>query len=133
MKLLLDEHLSRAVAAALTRRELDAVALHSWPGGCLLEASDEAIRAEAARETRVLVADDKRTILPLLKLWLEAGRTYSGVVFVDDRTIVPDDVGSLVNALLKLDRQGGNWDWTNRTVFLGRHPRSAGRLAPGGG
>ena len=123
MRLLLDEHVSPAVAEGLRQTGLDAVALRAWLGGRYLEAPDEAILAEAAREIRVLVTYDQRTIPPLLKLWAEAGRGHAGVVFVDHRGIPPKDIGGLVRALVELDERLGALDWADRVVFLQRQQR----------
>jgi predicted nuclease of predicted toxin-antitoxin system len=123
MRLLLDEHVSPAVAEGLVRAGGDAVALRAWLGGRYLEAPDETILAEAAREGRVLITYDQRTIPPLLKLWAETGRRHAGVVFVDHRSIPPDDIGALVRALGELLERMGGLDWTDRLVFLRRSPR----------
>ena len=63
---------------------------------------------------------NRRTIPSLLKTWAEEERTHGGVVFVDEKTISPADIGGLVSALTRLARQTGNWDWTNRVYFLRR-------------
>ncbi len=56
----------------------------------------------------------------LLKTWAQEERSHGGVIFVDQRTISPPDVGGLVLALTRLVMQGGEWDWTDRVVFLKR-------------
>src|SRR5208282_2893296 len=63
---------------------------------------------------------DRRTSPPLLKTWAEEERTHGGVIFVDERTISPADIGGLVWALTRLAKETGNWDWTNRIYFLRR-------------
>ena len=65
-----------------------------------------------------LVTYDRRTIPPLLKLWAEEERCHGGVIFVDDTTISPADLGGLVRALISLARQVGEMDWTNQVYFL---------------
>jgi hypothetical protein len=42
------------------------------------------------------------------------------VIFVDEKTISPADIGGLVRALTSIARETGKWDWTNRIVFLRR-------------
>jgi hypothetical protein len=64
--------------------------------------------------------EDRRTIPRPLKTWAEEERTHGGVVFVDEKTISPADIGGLVWALTRLAREKGNWDWTNRIYFLRR-------------
>ena len=92
-------------------------------GGRHLEAPDETILAEAVHDGRVLVTYDQRTIPPLLKLWAETGRSHAGVVFVDQLSIRPDDIGGLVRALAELEQRQGAMDWSGRVVFLQRLQR----------
>jgi hypothetical protein len=73
-----------------------------------------------SRQGLTLVTYDRRTIPPLLKTWAEEERTHGGVVFVDEKTISPADIGGLVWALTRLARETGNWDWTNRIYFQRR-------------
>ena len=56
---------------------------------------------EAAKQKLTLVTYDRRTIPPLLKAWAEEGLRHAGVIFVDDKTISPADIGGLVSALAK--------------------------------
>jgi hypothetical protein len=63
---------------------------------------------------------DRRTIPPLLKTWAEEGRTQGDVIFVDDGTISPADIGGLVWALTRLAKETGNWDRTNKVYYLRR-------------
>jgi hypothetical protein len=67
-----------------------------------------------------LVTYDRRTIPPLLKTWAEAGQHHGGVIFVDEKTISPSDIGGQVLALTALAREAAAWDWTNRVCFLRR-------------
>jgi hypothetical protein len=76
----------------------------------------------ATEEGRSLVTYDQRTIVPLLRLWGELGRSHAGVPFVHLRTILPHGVGGLARALAELDRGLGQLDGTSRTVFLERNP-----------
>jgi hypothetical protein len=56
----------------------------------------------------------------VLKTWAEEERTHGGVVFVDEKTISPADIGGLVWALTRLAIETRNLDWTNRIYFLRR-------------
>jgi len=47
-------------------------------------------------------------------------RQHGGVIFVDEKSIVPSDIGGLVLALNDLYQQAGKWDWTDRICFLQR-------------
>jgi hypothetical protein len=122
LKLLLDEHISLDVAHGLRRRNraIEVRYLVEWEGGRFLGQEDSAILQEAAAQGITLVTYDRRTIPPLLKTWAEEERTYGGVIFVDERTISPADIGGLVWALTRLAGETGNWDWTNRVYFLRR-------------
>ena len=122
LKPLLDEHISPDVATGLRRRNR-AVEIHcmvDWQDGYLLGQEDSTCLREAAAQRLTLVTYDRRTIPPLLKTWAEEERTYGGVVFVDEKTISPADIGGLVWALTRLARETGTWDWTNRIYFLRR-------------
>ena len=123
MRFLLDEHISPAVAEALSKLGVDAVALTRWHSGQYREEADDVLLTVAAAEARVLVTYDQRTIPPLLRAWGELGRSHGGAVLVDHRTIPPNDIGGLVRALGELDRGLGRLDWTSRTVFLERPRR----------
>ena len=122
LKLLLDEHISPDVANGLGRRNraLEIRYLVEWEDGRFLGQEDSACLREAAAQGFTLVTYDRRTIPPVLKTWAEEGRTHGGVIFVDEKTISPADIGGLVWALTRLARETGNWDWTNRIYFLGR-------------
>jgi len=122
LKLLLDEHISPDVAHGLRRRhgELEVRYMVERENGRFLGQADSPCLREAAAQGLTLVTYDRRTIPPLLKTWAEEGRTHGGVVFVDEKTISPADIGGLVWALTRLARETGNWDWTNRIYFLRR-------------
>jgi hypothetical protein len=120
--LVLDEHISPDVANGLRRRNraIEIRYMVEWESGHFLGQEDSACLREAAAQGLTLVTYDRRTIPPLLKTWAEEERTHGGVVFVDEKTISPADIGRLVWALTRLIRETGNWDWTNRVYFLRR-------------
>jgi len=122
LRLLLDEHVSPDVAEGLRQRRkaVQVTALADWEGGRYLGMPDDAILKAAAAQTLTLVTYDRRTIPPLLKSWTEAGRAHAGVIFVDDKTIAPSDLGGLIRALGKLAATHGSADWTNAVSFLRR-------------
>ncbi len=122
LKLLLDEHVSPAVADSLRRRHrsLVAICMGEWEGGALLGQTDAVCLHLAAARKLTLVTYDRRTIPPLLKSWAEEGRKHGGVIFVDEKTISPSDTGGLVRALGGLWKKTSRWDWSNRVVFLRR-------------
>lgn len=122
LKLLLDEHISPQVAVGMRRSnpELPVVAMAEWENGNFLGQDDATCLHQAAIQNLTLVSYDRRTIPPLLKVWAEAELSHGGVIFVDEKTIPPADIGSLVKALRELARETGEWDWNNRVVFLRR-------------
>lgn len=122
LRLLLDEHIASDVAVSLRRRRPSLVVhtMAGWEGGSSLGLEDAAFLKKAATQALSLVTYDRRTIPPLLKAWAEEGRSHAGVIFVDEKTLAPHDIGGLVRALLSLAAQAGRWDWTNRICFLRR-------------
>jgi hypothetical protein len=122
LKLLLDEHISPRVAVGLRRadRKIVVHALSEWEDGSFLGQDDATCLRQAAARRFTLVTYDRRTIPPLLKAWAEAGIAHGGVIFVDEKTISPANLGGLVRALRELVRETGALDWNNRIVFLRR-------------
>ena len=122
LRLLLDEHISPDVARGVRRtgRKITVHALAGWDDGGFLGLDDNAILREAAARGLTLVTYDRRTIPPLLKAWAEAGLKHGGVIFVDEKTISPADIGALVRALRELVHEAGDWDWRDRICFLRR-------------
>jgi hypothetical protein len=122
LKLLLDEDISPEVADGLRRRNRSLVVhwMAEWENGNFLGQEDSASLLKAATARLTLVTYDRRTIPPLLKTWAEEGRKHGGVIFVDEKTIFPADIGGLVRALMQLFKQTGRCDWTDRICFLRR-------------
>jgi len=122
LKVLLDEHISPAVADGLRRRSrsTSVLCLVEWENGTYLGQSDAVCLEQAAAQHLTLVTYDRLTIPPLLKAWAEQGRPHGGVIFVDEKTIPPPDRGGLVRALAHLSRKSQKWTWTNRVIFLTR-------------
>ena len=121
LTLLLDEHISPEVAVGLRRRKgVSAIALAEWETGQFLGQEDAILLRAAAAQGMTLVTYDRRTIPPLLKGWAEVGRPHGGVIFVDDKTLSPGDIGGLVRALGDLFHETGTWDWVDRVCFVRR-------------
>jgi hypothetical protein len=122
LKLLLDEHISQAVAQGLRRRhrQLAVFCMPEWESGDFLGQDDSACLKQAATQGLTLVTYDRRTIPPLLKAWAEEERKHGEVIFVDEKTIPPSDTGGLIAALIDLSQKTAKWDWTDRICFLRR-------------
>jgi hypothetical protein len=122
LRLLLDEHVSPDVADGLLRRDRSLVVRHmaEWENGDFLGQDDSSCLQRAASQGLTLVTCDRRTIPPLLKAWAEEERQHGGIVFIDEKTISPADIGSLVRSLATLFKEAGRWDWANRICFLRR-------------
>jgi hypothetical protein len=122
LKLLLDEHNSPDVAAGMRRRDRKVIVrgMVEWEDGSFLGQEDSACLGEAAVQKLTLVTYDRRTIPPLLKNWAEEGRQHAGVIFVDEKTISPADIGGLIQSLDNLVKEARSWDWTDRVCFLKR-------------
>jgi hypothetical protein len=122
LQLLLDEHISPAVADGLRRRnrQLVIVCIAEWEAGKFLGQEDLACLTQAAAQGLTLVSYDRRTIPLLLKVWGEEQRKHGGVIFVDNETSAPSDTGGLIRSLTDLSRKTAKWDWTDGICFLRR-------------
>lgn len=122
LKLLLDEHISPKVAIGLRLRNQSLVvySMVEWEGGKFLGQEDAVCLKEAIAKGLTVVTYDQRTIPPLLKSWAEEGSHHAGVIFVDEKTVSPADIGGLVWALFEFAKEAGSWDWTDRVWFLRR-------------
>jgi len=94
--------------------------LAEWEGGSFLGQDDAACLAAAFLQRLTLVTYDRRTIPPLLKRWAAAARPHAGVIFIDEKTISPADIGGLVQALGALVQATRRWDWKDRITVLRR-------------
>jgi hypothetical protein len=122
LKLLLDEHISPDVATGL-RKRIPALAVRSmvdWEGGNFLGQEDAVCMQAASLQGLTLVTYDLRTIPTLLKRWAEEVHSHAGVIFVDEKTISPADIGGLVKALTLMVKQTRTWDWRDKIIFLRR-------------
>lgn len=122
LRLLLDEHISPVVARELRARhpELFVVGVQEWQGGIHLGLPDGDLLTLAREEGLTLVTYDLRTIAPLLKRWAESGTAHGGVIFVDGKTVAPNDFGTLVRSLASLWHTYRDEAWTDWVFFLSR-------------
>jgi hypothetical protein len=123
LRLLLDENISPVVAVQIRSKDA-AVAVESiftWQDGIFVGATDPVLLAALHQEERTLITYDTQ----MLSEWsdLFTGETpFSGVVFIDDRTIPSHDFGGLVRALVAFWEREKQSDWTNRIAFLSPGP-----------
>jgi hypothetical protein len=122
LKLLLDEHISLDAAVGLRRRDeaLSVLSLVEWESGSFLGQDDATCLLAARAEDLTVITYDLRTIPVLLKAWTEEGRPHAGVIFVNEKTISPSDIGGLARALSSLAKEAGRWKWQDRICFLRR-------------
>lgn len=119
MKLMLDSHVPPAVARGLRAQiAIEVVALRDWQGGDYLDVEDSQILLAAQRAGWTFVTYDQKTIAPLTKEWAEADVPHGGIIFVDNRTIAPRNLGGLIRALIRLIKDLGDVDWENRIAYL---------------
>lgn len=119
---LLDAHISPKVAEQITakRPEIPIQSLRSWREGKLRQAEDPEILEAARQENLTLVTYDQKTIVPLVVQWIQENRNHAGVLFVDERTIVQDDIGTQVRSLIAFWDVHHQEEWTNGVSYL--HP-----------
>jgi hypothetical protein len=122
LSFLLDEHVSPDVAVIVRRLrpEIPVVPLLDWHDGLWIGQTDEEILRAANLEGLSLVTYDQRTIPKLLQQLAAASEPHGGVVFVDQRTILQNEVPTLAHSIIRFWDQYGTWDWSCRLAFLRR-------------
>ena len=130
LRLLLDEHIAKEVAlqAHAKRPSMDIQSIHDWESGAFLGAPDPEILLEAGKQRLTLVTYDQRTLWKHATDLLEAGHELGGVVFVDEQTIPPNNIGGLMRALVWLWESRGSEDWRNRLIYLTPGPVKPARV-----
>ena len=86
--------------------------------GDLCGKDDDLVLSAAHADNLTLVTYDQKTIAPLVMQWATEGRDHTGVIFIDDRSIVQEDVGGRVRALIDLWDKAHTQDWTNAVSYL---------------
>lgn len=120
MRLLIDSHVPRALAAQLRNRGIDTFSLSEWLEGRYRNASDEEILTAAFDEQYVFATYDLATIPELVVELARTGRHHAGVIFVDERTIRSTVVGGLLRAVVWPVEHEDREDWTDQVRFLRR-------------
>jgi predicted nuclease of predicted toxin-antitoxin system len=122
LRLLLDENISDVVAqqVRLHRGGIHIESVHTWRAGAFRGRRDPDLLRAAREEGWTLVTYDQNTIPPLFFEFIQAGEEHAGVIFIDDRTIRPEEFGLLVRSLIAFWEVRGNRDWTNQVMYLNR-------------
>ena len=92
--------------------------IHIWHDGHYLGVSDEIILKAAAEEGLTLITYDQKTIPLILSEWGQANISHAGVVFIDYRSIPPNNFGGLIKAIIWLWDTQSMGDWQNRIIYL---------------
>jgi hypothetical protein len=99
VRLLLDANLSgRRIARPLREAGHDVMRLSERPD--LEGLADPDVLVLAAAEERILVTRNSRDFAPLLREWVEAGRSHAGCVLI--WTLKHDDFGLILEGLGRL-------------------------------
>lgn len=119
LSFLLDENLSPVVAERISQKRPDihVQSIHHWREGEYLSVPDLLI-LEAAHEDGLTLVTYDTQILSELAYRFEEEVPFSGLIFVDDKTIPPNDFGRLVKALIYLWDAQSEMDWKDRLVYL---------------
>jgi predicted nuclease of predicted toxin-antitoxin system len=121
LRLLLDEHISSKVAHGLVRLEtgIDVDCILTWHGGKFLGAPDVDILSEAYLEERTVVTYDLATMPKAIQDAVAQHGDHASVIFVDTKTLRPNDIGGLVRALqLFLEIHSDSHLHTSQVYFL---------------
>lgn len=124
LRLLLDEHLSPHIAAAVQRIQpgIDVVSVYRWEDGRYSGRRDDDILTHAHEQGLTLVTYDLKTIPLLLVRWGERGIAHAGVIFGDDHTVAAANIGGVARALVQTWEEQSDLDWTNHIAYLNRAP-----------
>jgi predicted nuclease of predicted toxin-antitoxin system len=122
LKFLLDENISHVVATQIQNHAPEIViqSVYFWRDGFFKGKQDHALLRAAAEENLTLVTFDQNTIPPLFFEFMQRGEDHGGVIFIDQRTISNNDVGTMVRSLMALWEERGQEDWTNQVMYLKR-------------
>jgi len=101
LRLLLDEHISSKVVLGLKRQLplADVECILTWQDGAHLGSPDDVILINALRDCRVVVTYDLATMPSAIQSMATDHGQHPGVLFIDTKTLRPNDIGGLVRAL----------------------------------
>lgn len=120
LSFLLDEQISPEIAKQILARRPDIpiFTIHNWQQGHYLGVADETILKAASDKKLTLITYDQKTIPPILFEWGQANIHHSGVIFIDYRSIPPNNFGKLVKAIIWLWDNQKQINWCDRIVYL---------------
>lgn len=120
LSFLLDEQISPEIAKQISqkRSDISIFSIHTWQKGNYLGIADEIILKAAVSEELTLITYDQKTIPPILSKWGQANINHAGIIFIDYRSIPPNNFGRLVRAIIWLWDTQNRENWQNRIVSL---------------
>lgn len=123
LSLLLDENISPVVAKQILQKrpEIRIQSVHHWRDGEYLSVSDLLLLESAHEDGLTLVTYDTQ-ILSELTYRFEEEVPFSGLIFIDDKTVASNDFGRLVKALVYLWDAQSERDWKDRLIYLPAPP-----------
>jgi Domain of unknown function (DUF5615) len=127
LSLLLDENISSVVAQQIQQKRPDIPleTIHTWEptagqGRLLGKPDSYVLRVAHAHDLTVVTFDTQ--ILSELYFWFAEERPFSGLIFIDEKTIANNDFGLLVYSLIAFwDKHNGE-EWKNRLAYLDKKP-----------
>lgn len=120
LSFLLDEQISPEIARQILikRQDISIFSIHTWQQGHFLGVSDETILQAASNDKLTLITYDQQTIPPILVEWGQSNIHHSGVIFIDYRSIPPNNFGKLVKTIIWLWDNQNQASWRNRIIYL---------------
>lgn len=120
LSFLLDEQISPQISRQIKtkRSDIPIFSIHNWQQSNYLGVPDEVILKAASARQLTLVTYDKKTIPPILSEWGQANIHHAGVVFVDYRSIPPNNLGKIIEAVVWLWDTQNQADWRDRIIYL---------------
>ena len=121
MRILLDEHLPKAIAIALRRLHggNDAEHIADWQNGRWLGKEDPVLLEGLWQDKRILASYDRATLPAHVAERIAEGKHHAGVIFVDQERFPAARIGRMARALAKLlTAYPAEHDWINRIVTL---------------
>ncbi|MCX6382613.1 MAG: hypothetical protein NT023_24565 [Armatimonadetes bacterium] len=124
LRLMLDESISPKVAEqiCLKRPDIPIESLHTWRQGAYLGTLDARLLELLHEENWLLVTFDTQILAEQVALF-DGSVAFSGILFVDERTIPSNDFGNLTLSLTAFWDEYAEQSWQGRYAFLERAKR----------